>query len=90
MKGKTEVPNHKSCKKRIKTSAKERLRNRAYRSQLRAAIKAIRTETDKERALPLLRDVTVKLDKAASYGLIHKRNADRSKSRLALFVQKMH
>lgn len=73
----------------MRTSAKERLRNRAYRSQLRSAIKAVREETNKEKATGLLATAIVKLDKAAAFGLIHSRNADRNKSRLSLFVNKL-
>ncbi len=83
------MPNHKSCAKRVKTSGLERTRNRAFRSQLRAAIKDVRNETNKEEALKKLKTATSILDKAAGYGLIHKNNADRNKSRLATHVQKL-
>lgn len=73
----------------MKTSANERTRNRAYRSQLRAVIKEIRTEKNKEKASEALTKVTALLDRAASRGLIHHRNAARNKSRLTLYVQKM-
>lgn len=83
------MPNHKSCEKRMKTSEKERQRNRAYRSKLRAAIKEVRTATNKDEAIKKLKDASQIIDKAASYGLIHRKNADRNKSRLAHFVQKL-
>ena len=88
MKGRV-VPNHKSCAKRMKTSANERDRNRAFRSRLRAAIKDVRTEASKEEAEKKLVAAASLLDKAAGYGLIHTKNADRNKSRLAKFVQKL-
>jgi len=83
------LPNHKSCAKRMKTSANERTRNRAFRSKLRAAIKELREETNKDTAGKKYVEVSQMLDKAAAYHLIHKKNADRSKSRLALFVNKL-
>ena len=83
------MPNHKSCEKRVKTSAKERDRNRAFRSRLRAALKDVRTATNKDDAQKKLKEATTVLDKAATYGLIHRKNADRNKSRLSLFVQKL-
>ena len=83
------MPNHKSCEKRVKTSLKERERNRAFRSRLRAALKDVRSATNKDEAHKKLKDATVILDKAASYGLIHRKNADRNKSRLSQFVQKL-
>lgn len=83
------MPNHKSCAKRMKTSDQERLRNRGYRSVLRGAIKDLREETNKEEAAKKYRNVVSLIDKASANGLIHRKNADRNKSRLALFVQKL-
>ncbi|MBD3258712.1 30S ribosomal protein S20 [candidate division GN15 bacterium] len=83
------MPNHKSCAKRMRTSEKQRQRNRAFRSRLRAAIKDVRTETSKEEAAKKYAVAESLLDKAAGYNLIHARNADRNKSRLAKFVQKL-
>ncbi|MFQ5452836.1 MAG: 30S ribosomal protein S20 [Candidatus Zixiibacteriota bacterium] len=83
------MPNHKSCKKRVKISNKERLRNRGYRSELRSSIRDLRQETNKDEATKKFRNVTILLDKAANYGLIHKKNANRNKSRLAHFVQQL-
>ncbi|MBD3401250.1 30S ribosomal protein S20 [candidate division GN15 bacterium] len=83
------MPNHKSCEKRMRTSEKQRVRNRAFRSQLRAAIKDVRSESNKEEAAKKLESAKQILDKAASKGLIHPRNADRNKSRLAMYVNKL-
>ena len=70
----------------MKTSAKQRERNRARRSRLRAAIKELRLQTNKDDALKLYQQVTRLLDRAASVGLIHRKKADRNKSRLAAVV----
>ncbi len=83
------MPQHKSCKKRMKTSAKARERNRAMRSQLRTAIKELKELTSREEAATKYREVMAILDKSASYHLIHKKNADRHKSRLATFVNRL-
>ena len=83
------MPQHKSCRKRVKTSELQRLRNRAYRTTLRNAVKAVRTEENKEAAIVKLHEAERLLDKAASRRLIHSRNADRSKSRLASYVKKL-
>lgn len=83
------MPSHKSCVKRMKTSAKERARNRGNRSVLRDALKAVRSATKKADGLKAYAEATVVLDKAASSGLIHKNNAARNKSRLAAFVAKL-
>ncbi|MCK4574749.1 MAG: 30S ribosomal protein S20 [candidate division Zixibacteria bacterium] len=83
------MPQHKSCKKRVKTSNEQRLRNRAYRSNLRASVKELRAMTDKDEALKKYQDVAILLDKSAGRGILHKRNVDRNKSRLARFVQSL-
>ena len=81
------MPNHKSCEKRVKTSEKQRLRNRGMRSNLRASIRELRAMTVKEEALAKYKEVEVLLDKAARTNILHKNNADRNKSRLSRFVQ---
>lgn len=73
----------------MKTSENNRIRNRAYRSELRGAIKDLRDETNKEEAATKYKKVVSLFDKAANNNLIHKKNADRNKSRLARFVQKL-
>lgn len=83
------MPNHKSCAKRMKTSAAERTRNRAFRSQLRQAIKDVRSQSSKDEALKKLKVAHTLLDKAAGANIIHWRNADRNKSRLTIFVGKL-
>ena len=83
------MPLHKSCVKRVKTSTKARERNRGKRSRLRAAIKELRLATSKDEALKLYKQVTHLLDRAASDGLVHKKNADRNKSRFAAVVNRI-
>ena len=80
------MPTHKSCKKRVKTSDEQRIRNRGRRSILRTSIRELRDMTSKEDATAKLKEVSVLLDKAAGTNLIHKSNADRNKSRLTRFV----
>lgn len=83
------MPQHKSCKKRMITSEEQRSRNRAFRTTMRSAIKAVRTEQSKEAALGKLRKAEQVLDKAAGLGLIHRNKAARDKSRLAIRVNKL-
>ena len=73
----------------MKTSERQRLRNRKYKSQLRTSIRDLRTVTSKEQATAEYKSVMSLLDKAVTYGLIHKKNADRNKARLARFVQQL-
>ena len=76
------MPNIKSAKKRVKTTAKARLANSSEKSSMRTAIKKVEAATNKEEALSLLSNVTKNLDKAASKGLFHKNFDARQKSRL--------
>ncbi len=81
------MPHHKDKKKRAKTSAKARERNRGYRSELRSAIRDLRTETNSDVAQRRYRTVSGLLDRAANRGLIHRNRASRYKSRLSRFVR---
>lgn len=83
------MPNIKSAKKRVKTTAKARLANSSEKSSMRTAIKKVEAATNKEEALSLLTTVTKKLDKAASKGLVHKNFAARQKSRLTQKVNSL-
>ncbi len=80
------MPHHKSCKKRMRQSVERRARNRGYRSELRAAMRDLRANPTAEDASQKYRTVESLLDRAASLGLIHKKNADRNKARLAKLV----
>lgn len=73
----------------MKTSEKERLANRAFRTRLRAAIKAVRSETNKDQASKAFHDATIIIDQAASKRLIKKETASRNKSRLAIYVNRL-
>lgn len=77
------MPHHKSNFKRMRQSEKQRIRNRAWRSQLRTAVREMRERTETTNVADQYRSMTSLLDRAASRGLIHKRAAARYKSRLA-------
>jgi small subunit ribosomal protein S20 len=80
------VANIKSQLKRIKTNEKARLRNKSVKSSLKTAIRKFREAAeagDKDKATELLQDVSRKLDKAATKGVIHANQAANKKSALA-------
>jgi small subunit ribosomal protein S20 len=62
-----------------------RTRARSYVKRARAAIEA----EDKQTAVDAVHDAIRELDKAASKGVIHQRNADRRKSRLMKQLAKL-
>ena len=80
------MPHHKSCKKRMKQSVERRARNRGYRSELRTAMRDLRANPAAENIAEKYKNVESLLDQAAVRGLIHKKNADRNKARLAKLV----
>jgi len=76
------MPQHKSAWKRMRTSAKDRARNREVRSRLRLSIRAYREATPMEKADLLARTVS-EVDNAHRKGVLKKATANRIKSRLA-------
>ena len=86
------MAHHKSAKKRIRQNIKKNARNKSAMSLLRTEIKkitALVNEQKKEEATKALNAVHKIIDKSASKGLIHKNNAARKKSALAISVNKM-
>lgn len=86
------MPNIKSAKKRVKTSAKKSDMNTLYTSSMKTAIKnfekAVKTN-DKDNIEEKLNVAIKRIDKAESAGLIHKNNASRKKSRLTKMKNNM-
>ncbi len=78
------MPNIKSAKKRVVLAEKRNLRNKAYKSALRTAIKKadVACENKADDRDTAVKAAIVKIDKAASKGIIHKNTAARKKSSL--------
>lgn len=83
------MPHHKSAAKRVKTNAKARSRNIAARTRVRSAIKAVRSATSRDQARTAYRSAVSVLDRVAAKGVIKKATADRHKTRLARFAEKL-
>lgn len=83
------MANHKSAKKRIRSNATKRLRNRYQAKTTRTLSKRIRTSTVKSEAEALLKEVSSLLDKLAKRSVIHKNKASNQKSKLAKAVAKI-
>ena len=80
------MANIKSQIKRNKQNEKARQRNKAVKSSLKTAARSLREAADSgdtEKATEALRAAYIKLDKAASKGVIHKNQAANRKSALA-------
>lgn len=82
------MPEHKSCKKRLRSDAKKREKNRYVKRTIGTMTKKLKNAENKEEMEKLLPDAYSVLDKAVKKGVIHKNNAARRKARLAQFVNK--
>ncbi len=76
------MPQHKSARKRLRTSERQRLRNRVVTRRVRNVVKDTR-QSDDERAPEKLQAAYSALDRAAKKGVIPAGRAARLKSRLA-------
>ena len=79
------MPNHKSAIKRMRQNVTRREYNRTYITRTRNFVKRARVaikDGEAQEAEAKVREAIRDLDKAASRGIIHKRNAARRKSRL--------
>ena len=83
---------HKSALKRIRQNEKRRINNRTFRNRARTLVKQARTAIasgNYEEAQEATRIAVRDLDKAASRGVIHPKNAARRKSRLMQQLAKL-
>lgn len=79
------MANTASAKKRIRSSERRRVRNRAVRSAGRTYVKKARTliaSGNTQEAEEAVRQAISQLDKSAAKRIIHPRNAARRKGRL--------
>ena len=77
---------HKSALKRARQNTERKARNRSVKSYLRGQIKSVKSaleSKDAEKSQQALTQAIPVIDKAASKGVIHKKNAARNISRLA-------
>lgn len=79
------MANTKTAKKRVNTIATRTLRNKAYRSSLRTAVKKaqVSLEGNAQDKTEVVRSALSKIDQAAGKGILHKNTAARKKSQLA-------
>lgn len=80
------MANHKSALKRARQNEVRRLRNKGYKTKVKNAVKEVRNAAASSSA-DLAKENFVKavsiIQKTASKGIIHKKNASRKISRLA-------
>ena len=74
-----------SARKRIRQNAKRRMRNKIVRTRTRSFFKRAQVaieEGNPEVAAEAVKKAISEIDRAKSKGVLHRRNADRRKSRL--------
>ncbi|MDR0438487.1 MAG: 30S ribosomal protein S20 [Bacteroidales bacterium] len=76
------MANHKSAKKRIRTTARKRTSNRLYAKTMRNSLRDFRALTEKTAMVETMPSVIEKIDKLAKKGVIHKNKASNLKSKL--------
>ncbi len=76
------MPQIKSAKKRQRQTESRTRENKVHRSELRTAIKKVRQAATKDEAATALKQAEVLIDRAAGKNLIHRKAANRNKSRL--------
>ena len=84
------MANTRSAQKRNRQALKRRSRNQAVRTQVKSAVKKARealAAKDPAKAQEALRAAARTLDKAASKGVLHKKNASRRIARLFAAAQ---
>lgn len=92
VKGKNKMANIKSAKKRVLIAEANRVRNVAFKTSIKTAVKkalALATGEDKEALNTAISKVYQLCDKAVSKGILHKNTAARKKSRLVLAIKKI-
>ena len=86
------MANIKSAKKRVLIAEANRVKNVAFKTSIKTAVKkalALATEEDKDALNGAISKVYQLCDKAVSKGILHKNTAARKKSRLVLAIKKL-
>lgn len=76
------MANHKSSIKRIRSNDSKRISNRYHAKTMRNAVKDLREETAKAKAVESLPKVIALVDRLAKKSVIHKNKAANLKSKL--------
>ena len=86
------MANIKSAKKTVLIAEANRVRNVAFKTSIKTAVKkalALATGEDKDALNSAVSKVYQLCDKAVSKGILHKNTAARKKSRLVLAIKKL-
>lgn len=77
------MPRIKSAKKRMRQTKTRTARNKGTRSELRTAIKKVRSAATPAEAAVAMKEAEQMIDRAGRKNIVHRNTAARTKSRLA-------
>ena len=83
------MAHHLSAKKRIRSSEKRRVRNKAASAKLKTLMKKVQSTQDKAKAEENLKEAVSFLDKSANKRLLHRNNINRKKAALSRHVNSL-
>jgi len=83
------MANHKSAKKRIRSSEKKRVMNKITSTRIKSTMKKVLGSEKREEAEKHYKEAVALLDKSATRGRIHRNNAARKKSQLTKHVNSL-
>ena len=86
------MPNTKSAERRMRSTERRRLRNRAVKTRLRRLEKkylAAVLKGDRQEATTAFREVASALDKSVKTGVLPRANVNRKKSRLSVRLNQL-
>ena len=83
------MPQHKSAKKRMRTSERLRAYNKTKKTRMKTAVKDLEGTTDRTEAETKYKTVSSILDRLSTKGIIHRNTAARKKAQLAKHVNNL-
>jgi small subunit ribosomal protein S20 len=83
------MAHHKSAKKRVRSTKKREVRNKAALSKVKTLVKKVLVSDDAAKAQVNLKEAVSALDKSVTKGRMHKNTVARKKSALTKHVNKL-
>ncbi len=83
------MAHHKSAKKRVRSTKRREVRNKAALSKVKTLVKKVMVSDDASKAQENLKEAVSFLDKTAAKGRMHKNTVARKKSALTKHVNKL-
>ena len=82
------MPTHKSCEKRLRQDKKRSVHNKNISNTIKTLKKQLRSEIPVDEKEKLLSVFYSKIDRAVKTHILHRKTADRNKSRITNLIKK--